>query len=110
MNLFVVVIDRTALYVARSANPPQFEERVREGQRSDPKFSFLNPSDPYHAYYRNRMDKVAKGELDEEGAAGATQKDDKAEVAEQKQPVDNGVEPPPAEFILDLPNITAIDL
>jgi len=101
-----VVIDRTALYVARSANPPQFEERVREGQRSDPKFSFLNPADPYHAYYRHKMDKVAQGELEEENA----QKDKEAEVTKSKEPVDIGVEPPPAEFILDLPNISPIDL
>ncbi|KDR73452.1 hypothetical protein GALMADRAFT_227902 [Galerina marginata CBS 339.88] len=101
-----VVIDRTALYVARSANPPQFEERVREGQRSDPKFSFLNPADPYHAYYRHKMDKVALGEVEEEAAS----KDNDAEVTESKEPVDIGVEPPPAEFILDLPNISPIDL
>ncbi|KAF9562167.1 hypothetical protein CPC08DRAFT_688044 [Agrocybe pediades] len=101
-----VVIDRTALYVARSANPPQFEERVREGQRSDPKFSFLNPADPYHAYYRHRMEKVAQGEVEDESA----QKEKDAEVTKPKEPVDIGVEPPPAEFILDLPNISPIDL
>ena len=60
------IIDRTALFVARSANPPQFEDKIRENQRQDPKFSFLNPADPYHAYYRHRMDKVVQGELDED--------------------------------------------
>ncbi|KAF8201506.1 Pre-mRNA splicing factor PRP21 like protein-domain-containing protein [Pholiota molesta] len=99
------VIDRTALYVARSANPPQFEERVREGQRADPKFSFLNPADPYHAYYRHRMDKVAQGDVETEPKAK-----DKAESAEPAEPVDIGVEPPPAEYIMDLPNISPIDL
>ena len=58
------VIDRTALFVARSANPPQFEEKIRENQRQDPKFAFLNSADPYHAYYRHRMDKVVRGELE----------------------------------------------
>lgn len=103
---FVGVIDRTALYVARSANPPLFEERVREGQRTDPKFSFLNPVDPYHAYYRHRMDKVARGEVDED----LIQKEKPGEQVEKKEPVDFGVEPPPPEFILDLPNITSFDL
>jgi hypothetical protein len=102
----VAVIDRTALYVARSANPPLFEERVREGQRTDPKFSFLNPADPYHAYYIHRMDKVARGEVDEE----LIQKDKPGEQVEQREPVECGVEPPPAEFILELPNISSIDL
>ena len=62
------VIDRTAAFVARSANPPQFEEKIRENQRQDPKFAFLNSADPYHAYYRHRMDKVVRGEI-EEGTA-----------------------------------------
>ena len=106
ITVLSVVIDRTALYVARSANPPQFEERVREGQRSDPKFSFLNPADPYHAYYRHRMDKVAQGEVEDESAT----KDKETEVVEQKEPLDIGVEPPAPEFILELPNISSIDL
>ncbi|KAJ2989100.1 hypothetical protein NUW54_g8895 [Trametes sanguinea] len=59
------VIDRTAQFVARSANPPQFEDKIRENQRGDPKFAFLNPADPYHAYYRHRMEKVVRGELEE---------------------------------------------
>ena len=101
-----MVIDRTALYVARSANPPQFEERVREGQRSDPKFSFLNPADPYHAYYRHRMDKVDQGEVEDESAM----KDKEAEVSAPKEAVDIGVEPPAPEFIIDLPNMSSIDL
>jgi splicing factor 3A subunit 1 len=87
---FIAVIDRTALFVARSANPPQFEERVWEGQRSDPKFSFLNPADPYHGYYRHKMEKVAQGELEDD-----TTKDTKGTAAvEPKEPVDLGLEPP----------------
>ncbi|KAI0362672.1 hypothetical protein OH77DRAFT_1585019 [Trametes cingulata] len=101
------VIDRTALFVARSANPPQFEDKIRENQRGDPKFAFLNPVDPYHAYYRHRMDKVVRGELEEEAAP----KEEKApEKAAEAAPVDLGEEPPQPEFILDIPNISAIDL
>lgn len=103
----VAIIDRTATFVARSANPPQFEDKIREGQRNDPKFSFLNPVDPYHAYYRHKVDKVASGEVDEEAAPKAAQGDE-SEVT--KEPQDLGVEPPAPEFILELPNISAIDL
>ena len=106
---FVAVIDRTATFVARSANPPQFEEKIRENQRQDPKFAFLNPADPYHAYYRHRMDKVNRGELEEE-AAPAKETGDKAETPVEAVPVDMGEEPPIPEFILNIPNITAIDL
>ncbi|KIJ17348.1 hypothetical protein PAXINDRAFT_162225 [Paxillus involutus ATCC 200175] len=102
------VIDRTALFVARSANPPQFEDKIRENQRQDPKFSFLNPADPYHAYYRHRMDRVAAGEdLDEPG-----QEKGKVEPMETMPVVqeDVGVEPPQPQFVMDMPNISPIDL
>ncbi|EAU88157.1 pre-mRNA splicing factor [Coprinopsis cinerea okayama7 len=100
------VIDRTATFVARSANPPQFEEKIREGQRADPKFSFLNPLDPYHAYYRHKVERVTAGETEEETSAQKAS----GEETEAKQPVDVGVEPPTPEFILELPNISGIDL
>lgn len=103
------VIDRTALFVARSANPIQFEDKIREGQRSDPKFSFLNPVDPYHAYYRHRMTKIAEGESEEIAPEGKVQ-----EVTEIPIEILKGgivaLEPPAPEFILDLPHISPVDL
>jgi splicing factor 3A subunit 1 len=101
------VIDRTALFVARSANPPQFEDKIREGQRSDPKFSFLNPVDPYHAYYRHRLERIAQGDIGDETAQRDVKTDGQAPSTES---IDVGVEPPQPEFVLDLPNISAIDL
>ncbi|KIJ69484.1 hypothetical protein HYDPIDRAFT_24321 [Hydnomerulius pinastri MD-312] len=102
------VIDRTALFVARSANPPQFEDKIRENQRQDPKFSFLNPADPYHAYYRHRMDRISAGEELEE----APQEKEKTEGEEEKpvEQEDIGVEPPQPQFVMDIPNISPIDL
>ena len=94
--------------MARSANPPQFEDKVREGQRSDPKFSFLNPADPYHAYYRNKMMKITQGDLAEEAAPEKATNGQDGEVAPQV--VDIGLEPPPSMFTMDMPNISAIDL
>ncbi|OCH95633.1 hypothetical protein OBBRIDRAFT_816514 [Obba rivulosa] len=102
------VIDRTAQFVARSANPPQFEDKIRENQRQDPKFSFLNPADPYHAYYRHRMEKVVRGEVDDEVVPAKEAKPEDPEP--EKRVVDFGEEPPIPEFILNIPNITAIDL
>ncbi|KIL68644.1 hypothetical protein M378DRAFT_158482 [Amanita muscaria Koide BX008] len=101
------VIDRTALFVARSANPPQFEDKIREGQRSDPKFSFLNPVDPYNAYYRHRLDRIAQGDIGDE----TTQREGVSDGQDLPvEPVDMGVEPPQPEFVLELPNISVIDL
>ncbi|PSR88911.1 hypothetical protein PHLCEN_2v5060 [Hermanssonia centrifuga] len=102
------VIDRTAKVVARSANPPQFEDKIRENQRQDPKFSFLNPADPYHAYYRHRMEKVIRGEVDDEPAPGKEEQPTPEAVPEKE--VDMGLEPPIPEFILDVASINAIDL
>ncbi|PIL23798.1 hypothetical protein GSI_13549 [Ganoderma sinense ZZ0214-1] len=103
------VIDRTATFVARSANPPQFEEKIRENQRQDPKFAFLNQADPYHAYYRHRMDKVVRGEV-EEGVAPKEGEKVEEKPEEPVVPLDLGEEPPVPEFILNIPNVTAIDL
>ncbi|KAM5539086.1 hypothetical protein V8D89_007309 [Ganoderma adspersum] len=103
------VIDRTAAFVARSANPPQFEEKIRENQRQDPKFAFLNSADPYHAYYRHRMDKVVRGEV-EEGPAPKEGEKVEEKPEEPVVPLDLGEEPPVPEFILNIPNITVIDL
>jgi splicing factor 3A subunit 1 len=109
MSVALAVIDRTALFVARSANPIQFEDKIREGQRSDPKFSFLNPADPYHGYYQHRMERIMLGEHGEDAVAEAADKKGE-EVAEVAALVDVGLEPPQPEFIMDMPNISAIDL
>ena len=106
-NVIAAVIDRTAAFVARSANPPLFEDKIRENQRQDPKFSFLNPADPYHAYYRHRMDKVVRGEVEDEVVP------EKGETPKEVEPVkevDLGVEPPQPEFILDAASISSMDL
>jgi splicing factor 3A subunit 1 len=96
------------LFVARSANPPQFEDKIRENQRQDPKFSFLNPADPYHAYYRHRMDKIAAGEELEDTSQ---EKEKTAGVEEMPLiPEDLGVEPPQPQFVMDMPNVSHIDL
>jgi hypothetical protein len=43
------IIETTAAYVARSG--PHFEDRIRENEKHNPRFCFLNPTDPYRAYY-----------------------------------------------------------
>lgn len=43
------VIDKTALFVAR--NGVSFETKILESERGNPKFSFLQNTDPYRPYY-----------------------------------------------------------
>jgi splicing factor 3A subunit 1 len=106
--MHTAVIDRTATFVVKSTNPTHFEDRIRENQRQDPKFSFLHPADPYHAYYRDRLEKVARGDMDDEDVQreGKGPSDEPAE----KPVVDLGKEPLAPQFILDWPNISAVDL
>ncbi|PVG00197.1 hypothetical protein CPB86DRAFT_805903 [Serendipita vermifera] len=102
------IIGKTALHVARSATRQQFEDRLRESRREDPKFSFLNPTDPYYAYYKFRVDRIVAGEDEEEASAatnGATM-----EVDEPVAPVDEGDEPPPMQYSLELPPLPAFDV
>ena len=44
------VIDKTAEFVAR--NGVAFEAKIKEQERLNPKFAFLNSGDAYHAYFR----------------------------------------------------------
>lgn len=55
------------------------------------------------------MDKVARGEIEEEVVAGKEGKVAEEDIIEERV-VDLGEEPPTPEFILNIPNISAIDL
>ena len=104
----LATVDRTIVHMNRSSDPLQFEVKLRESRRTDPAFSFLNPADPYHAYYRNRLDAAMRGEILEGVPMDA---DDKVgDEVEGKISEDYGKPPPPTEFLLDMPNISAVDL
>lgn len=47
------IVDKTASFVAK--NGPEFEKRIIISNAGNPKFNFLNGSDPYHAYYQHRL-------------------------------------------------------
>ncbi|KAI9376248.1 Pre-mRNA splicing factor PRP21 like protein-domain-containing protein [Aspergillus egyptiacus] len=53
------IVEKTAGYVAR--NGAVFEDRVREKERSNPKFSFLTPNDPYAPFYQWRLSEIKAG-------------------------------------------------
>lgn len=57
MNLDIV--DKTASFVAR--NGPEFEARIRQNELGNPKFNFLSSGDPYHAYYRHKVNEFREG-------------------------------------------------
>jgi splicing factor 3A subunit 1 len=53
------IVDKTATFVAR--NGPEFEEKIRANEITNAKFNFLNPTDPYHAYYQHKVKEIAEG-------------------------------------------------
>lgn len=56
-----IVIDKLASYVIK--NGLEFEEKILEKERNNPKFSFLLTSDPYYLWYRHRLGLIRKGEV-----------------------------------------------
>ena len=59
------IVDKTAGFVANSKNGPEFEARIRDNEAKNPKFGFLTPGDPYHAYYVNKVKELRQ--LKEQG-------------------------------------------
>ncbi|KZT59751.1 hypothetical protein CALCODRAFT_493254, partial [Calocera cornea HHB12733] len=128
------IIDRTALHVARSQNPTQFEERVRESQRTDPKFAFLAPLDAYHPYYRLRVESIRAGEAvnadtgaavrpspapgaaagEGAGAGAGGEGEAEADAATTKKPTGRHraapPEPPELEFVLPTPRTSPLEV
>ncbi|XP_043924458.1 splicing factor 3A subunit 1 [Protopterus annectens] len=111
------IVDKTASFVAR--NGPEFEARIRQNEINNPKFNFLNPNDPYHAYYRHKVNEFKEGKGQEPSAAipKVMQQQSTAQQLPQKvqaQVIQETIipkEPPPEyEFIADPPSISAFDL
>jgi splicing factor 3A subunit 1 len=98
------IVEKTAGFVAR--NGPTFEDRVRQKEGANPKFSFLAENDAYSAYYLWRLGEVREGR----GTAVSAGRvgEDAARPAPEKP---KGPErPPDFHFSARMPNINALDL
>ncbi|KAL2065459.1 hypothetical protein VTL71DRAFT_3129 [Oculimacula yallundae] len=96
------ILEKTAGYVARNGNV--FEDRIREKEKHNPKFSFLSPNDSYNAYYLWRLSEIKEGR----GTAVAAGRAGEVE-AEPEKP-QGPPEPPEFHFSARMPNISAQDL
>jgi splicing factor 3A subunit 1 len=100
---FRVILEKTAGFVAR--NGIAFEDRLREKEKNNSKFSFLNTSDPYNPFYLWRLSEIKEGR----GTAVAA-----GRAGEPAAPVDEKPkgppEPPSFQFSARMPNISAQDL
>ena len=85
------------------------EEKIRDHQKTDPKFAFLNDADPYHQYYRFMIEKVREDVEDAAKGISATPIAEPIKIKEVKAEIST-YEPKSWEFKVDLPGVTAMDL
>ncbi|RCV26419.1 hypothetical protein SETIT_5G243700v2 [Setaria italica] len=85
-----VIIEKTATFVAK--NGPEFERRIISHNQGNAKFNFLQPSDPYHAYYQHRVAEIAAAPPGADAPAGTEPDADPAD-APAAAPVDGAAAP-----------------
>jgi splicing factor 3A subunit 1 len=96
------IIEKTAGYVAR--NGGVFEDRIRDKEQGNSRFSFLTPADAYAPFYQWRLSEVRAGRGT---AVSAGRTGDLTPVPSKPK----GPEPPPDfHFSARIPNISAQDL
>lgn len=106
------IVDKTAIFVAR--NGQEFEAKISQNEVKNPKFNFLNPSDPYHNYYRHKVKEFSESKAPEPNfvlKSGFGYQQQKPLPDPQLAIKEVPKEPPPEfEFIADPPSISAADL
>lgn len=98
------IVEKTAGYVVR--NGPVFEERIREKEKHNPKFSFLSPNDAYSAYYAWRLVEIKEGR----GTAISAGRVGETAIAPEPEKALGPPAPPEFKFSARMPNISAQDL
>ncbi|KZZ86669.1 pre-mRNA splicing factor [Ascosphaera apis ARSEF 7405] len=100
------IVEKTAGFVAR--NGPVFEDRVREKEKTNPKFSFLNPNDAYAPFYQWRLSEIKAGRGTSTSAGRPGEQAHTKEPEKPKGPEHE--KPPDFHFSARVPNINALDL
>ncbi|KAF9185419.1 hypothetical protein BGZ51_003949 [Haplosporangium sp. Z 767] len=99
------IADKTAAYVSGSGSGALLEERLRQSEKNNAKFCFLNPTDPYHAYYAFKVKEAKSGNAPK---AAEIKAEVEAKVEEAIKPPPE--EPPALEFMTPMPSVSAQDL
>ena len=98
------IVEKTAGYVSR--NGPAFEDRIREKEKHNPKFSFLSSQDAYYPFYAWRLDEVRDGR----GTAVSAGRTGEAVPIQEPEKPKGPAAPPDLHFSARMPNISAQDL
>ncbi|MCJ1358818.1 MAG: SF3a splicing factor complex subunit [Icmadophila ericetorum] len=99
-----VIVEKTAGFVARNGNV--FEDRIREKEKHNPKFSFLSVNDAYNPFYAWRLSEVREGR----GTAVSAGRVGEAIPAVEPEKPKGPAPPPEFHFSARMPNINAQDL
>ncbi|KAK6059357.1 surp module [Cooperia oncophora] len=102
------IVDKTAAFVAR--NGVDFENKIREKEANNKRFNFLSPTDPYNAYYKQKVRDFQEGKVDAASAATKPQLPEAVKDAVKKADFVPTKPPPAFEFCADPATINAYDL
>ncbi|KAF2674052.1 Surp module [Microthyrium microscopicum] len=96
------IVEKTAGYVAR--NGAVFEDRIRQKEVNNAKFSFLSSHDAYYPFYAWRLDEVKQGRGTDVSAGRV------GEASKEPEKPKGPEQPPDFHFSAKMPNISAQDL
>ncbi|KAL6735693.1 hypothetical protein Aduo_006109 [Ancylostoma duodenale] len=102
------IVDKTAAFVAR--NGVDFENKIREKEASNKRFNFLSPTDPYNAYYKQKVRDFQEGKVETTTVAPKPQLPEAVKDAVKKADFVPTKPPPAFEFCADPATINAYDL
>jgi splicing factor 3A subunit 1 len=109
-SFFLAIVDKTADYVVR--NGPAFEHKILLNEKDNPMFSFLRATDPFHAYYKQKLAEfrgLLKGGVEE--VANVIPPALTKKPAEKKETKPVQLKPPdPEEWIFEVPHVPASEL
>ena len=108
----IAIVDKTADVVARIG--PQFEDVIREKEKGNTKFAFMNPHDPYHNYYQHRIKEAGEDKVSEETTKNEESSqqpaNDKSNIGDNGETIEAPPEPPALEFLANTPSVSQQDL
>ncbi|PLW22954.1 hypothetical protein PCASD_03571 [Puccinia coronata f. sp. avenae] len=108
------IVDKTAAFIAKNQNPKLFEDKIRQREKTDSRFSFLNPEDAYNPYYRHRIEIIKSGgDPTQPASSSKTNPVNSTNGPPKPEDADKPPEPTALQFLIEssqMPKINAVDL
>ncbi|WAR56229.1 hypothetical protein PtB15_7B74 [Puccinia triticina] len=108
------IVDKTAAFIAKNQNPKLFEDKIRQREKTDSRFSFLNPEDAYNPYYQHRIEIIKNGgDPSQPASSSKTNPANPATGPPKPEDADRPPEPVALDFLIEssqMPKINTVDL